>query len=158
METIQNQHIEVKRESFTISSDPKLLNVDFVHKFLREESYWAKNIPREVVQKSIDHALCYGVYEEGRQVGFARVITDYSTVAYLSDIFIIESYRGKGLSKWLVEVIMSHPELQHLRRWMLLTLDAHDLYRKFGFEHPKNPEWYMEKVTPNVYQKRSTND
>lgn len=152
MKGVQSQYIEEQRDRFSISTDPHLLDVDFVHQFLREESYWAKNIPRAVVQKCIDNALCYGVYDGNKQIGFARVITNFSTMAYLSDIFIIESYRGMGLSKWLMEVIMLHPELQGLRRWILLTLDAHELYKKIGFDHLANPEWYMEKVTPNVYQ------
>ncbi len=104
------------------------------------------------MKKSIEHSLNFGVYKEGKQVGFARVITDYATYAYISDVFILEDYRRLGLSKWLMQVIADHPELQGLRRWSLHTRDAHELYRKTGFTKPKNPERYMEKTDPDVYK------
>lgn len=143
-----------RRDDFEISTDPARLDVDFIHGFLRR-SYWAEGIPREVVEKSIAHALCYGVYHAERQVGFARVITDYATFAYLADVFVIEAYRGRGLSKWLMACIMEHPELQGLRRWMLATRDAHGLYARFGFAPLDTPESIMSITRPGIYLKRS---
>src|SRR5260370_14165871 len=112
--------------------------------------YWAAGIRNESVKKSLEHSLNFGVYEEGKQVGFARVITDYATFAYIGDVFILEDHRRQGLSKWLMQVIADHAELQGLRRWVLLTRDAHGLYRKTGFTEPVNPESYMDKIFPDV--------
>ena len=111
---------------------------------MAKSSYWAQNIPGEKVERFINHSLCYGVYEQKAQIGFARIVTDYTTFAYLMDIFIIESYRGQGLAKWLMECIFAHPELQGLRKWMLATRDAHTLYAKYGFKPVENPEKLME--------------
>jgi GNAT superfamily N-acetyltransferase len=116
--------------------------------------YWAEGIPRDMVQRSVDNALCFGVFAEEKQVGFARVITDRATYAYIGDVFILESHRGRGLSKLLMKAIMEHPELQGFRRWSLVTDDAHDLYKQFGFRPVKNPEKYMEIVNSNVYKGR----
>src|SRR5262249_48954394 len=125
-------HREWQRDAFTISTDPARLDLHRVHAWL-SGSYWAAGIPRDVFQRSVRHALCFGVYEGARQVGFARVVTDFATVAYVGDVFVLEAWRGRGLSRWLMEVISSHPELQGFRRWILLTRDAHGLYAKFGF-------------------------
>jgi GNAT superfamily N-acetyltransferase len=142
---------EWHRGEYYISTDKSRLDLAVIHNFLTT-SYWAAGIPIETVKKSLEHSLNFGVYEEGKQVGFARVITDYATFAYIGDVFILEGYRGQGLSKWLMQVIADHAELQGLRRWVLLTRDAHGLYRKTGFTEPVNPERYMEKIFPDVYK------
>lgn len=118
--------------SFTISADSKRINIDAVHAFL-SRSYWAEGIPKETLVRAIEHSLCFGVYEGKQQIGFARVISDHATFAYLADVYILEPYRGKGLSKWLMSCIVSHPGLQGLRRWSLVTRDAGELYKKYGF-------------------------
>jgi GNAT superfamily N-acetyltransferase len=139
------------RGEFTISTDPARIDLDVVHGFLAG-SYWAAGIPREVVRRSIAHALCFGVYHGDRQVGFARVITDRATFAYLGDVFVLDAYRGRGLAAWLLEVIHAHPELQDLRRWVLLTRDAHELYRKAGWTPLAAPDRYMERWFKDVYR------
>ena len=116
-----------------------------IHRYLSEESYWAKGIPRQVVERSIENALCFGAYEDGKQVGFARVVTDYAVFAYVGDVFVLDSHRGRGVSKMIMSAIMAHPSLQGLRRWSLLTTDAHGLYRQFGFSELANPEKHMER-------------
>jgi GNAT superfamily N-acetyltransferase len=137
---------------FAISTDRDRLDRDVVHGFLTN-CYWAKGISREVVARSIENCLCFGIYENsGAQIGFARVISDFATFAYLGDVFVLESYRGRGLGKWLMECIVQHPALQNLRRWILLTRDAHKLYSQFGFTPVKAPERYMELHRPNVYE------
>src|SRR5579872_2005293 len=144
--------VEHRRGEYIISTDPSRLNVDVVYDFLTN-CYWAKGIPRDVVARSIEHSLCFGIYDSsGEQVGFARVISDFATVAYLGDVFVVESHRGRGLSKWMMECITRHPALQGLRRWILLTRDAHALYSKFGFTPLKSPERYMELHRPDVYE------
>jgi GNAT superfamily N-acetyltransferase len=146
--------VEYRRGEFLISTDPARLDLDVVHGFLTN-CYWAKGIPREVVARSIEHSLCFGVYEDtGTQVGFARVVSDFATVAYLGDVFVLESHRGRGLSKWLMQCVMEHPALRNLRRWILLTRDAHGLYSQFGFTPVTAPERYMELHRPNVYETR----
>jgi GNAT superfamily N-acetyltransferase len=143
---------EHRRGEFLISTDRNRFNLDVIHGFLTN-CYWARGIPREVVARSIEHALCFGVYHEnGAQVGFARVVSDFATVAYLGDVFVLESHRGRGLSKWLMECVVEHPGLQNLRRWILLTRDAHGLYSQFGFTPVKAPERYMELHRPHVYE------
>jgi GNAT superfamily N-acetyltransferase len=139
---------------YIISTDTHRLDLAAIHSFLTT-SYWAEDIPFETVRKSIEHSLNFGVYTAGKQVGFARVVTDYATYAYIGDVYILEDFRGRGLSKWLMQVIADHPELQGLRRWTLLTKDAHELYRKTGFQEPRNPERYMEKANPDIYKKRN---
>lgn len=124
---------EVKEGDYLISTDPLLLDTDVIHGYLSKESYWAPNIPRDVVEKSIANSLCFGLYYQSAQIGFARLITDRATFAYLADVFILEEHRKKGLSKWLMETIHAHPEMQGLRRWMLGTRDAHGLYEQFGW-------------------------
>jgi GNAT superfamily N-acetyltransferase len=144
---------EWRRDGLTISTDRSKLDRKAIHEFLTA-SYWATGIPRDVVDRSIDGALCFGVFEDGRQVGFARVITDSATFAYLADVYVLESHRGRGLAAWLMECILAHPDLQGLRRWMLLTRDAHPLYRKSGFRDLAHPERVMEMTFPGVYPRR----
>ena len=145
--------LEKRRDNYLISTHRARLDLNAIHGFLAS-CYWAKGIPREVVARSIEHSLCFGIYEGGgAQVGFARVVSDFATVAYLGDVFVLESHRGRGLSKWLMQCVMEHPALQNLRRWILLTRDAHALYSKFGFTPVKAPERYMELHRPDVYQK-----
>ncbi|GAB4037608.1 GNAT family N-acetyltransferase [Spirosoma gilvum] len=127
-------------EEYTISTDKTKLDITIIHQFLSEEAYWCLNIPREIVQRSIDNSLCFGVYQGDHQVGFARVVTDMATFGYLADVFILPEHRGKGLSKQLVSFIMAYPPLQGLRRMMLVTRDAHGLYSQFGFQPIENPE------------------
>ena len=141
---------EWRREKYLISTDRGRLDRSVIHRFL-ESSYWAKEIPREIVDRCIENSLCFGLYEGDGQIGFARVISDLSTFAYLADVFVIESARGEKLGVWLIETIMGHPQLQGLRRWMLATADAHGLYRKFGFTKLSRPERIMEIVDPDIY-------
>ena len=142
---------EYKRGDFTVSTDPSRLDLPWIHDYLTNEAYWAKGIPFPVFQKSVENALCFGVYHQSKQVGFGRVISDYATFAYLADVFIDEAYRGRGLGKWLVECVRSDPELQGLRRWMLITSDAHGLYRQFGFSPVEHPEKMMEIVSMEIW-------
>ena len=146
------------KDRFIITTEKEKLDIDFIHSFLTR-SYWAEGITKEVIKRSIGGSLCFGVFENdkanlsaGRQIGFARMITDKATFAYLADVFIIEEYQGLGLSKWLMEVIMSHPELQGLRRMMLATRDAHGLYEKFGFTQLTNVDRWMQIHDPDVYK------
>jgi GNAT superfamily N-acetyltransferase len=141
---------EWRRGDFLISTDRARLDRSVIHDFLKS-SYWAPKVPRAIVDRSIDNALCFGVYEASRQVGFARIISDFATFAYLADVFVLESHRGRGLGVWLIETIRNHPNLQNLRRWMLVTRDAHGLYLKFGFTSLSHPERLMEIVDPEVY-------
>ena len=142
---------EENKNEFLISTDKNKLDIPMIHDFLTNESGWSDGIPLERVKKSIDNSLNFGIYIEDKQIGFARVISDFSTIAYLGDVFIQNEYRGFGLSKWLMEVITGHEELQGLRRWILLTDTAEWLYEKYGFNKLPNPEVYMEKFNPNVY-------
>ena len=136
---------------YSISTDIKKLQIAVIHHYLSVESYWAKHIPLEIVKQSIDNSLCFGVYFKNEQVGFARVVTDYATFGYLADVFILETHRGKGLSKWLMEYIMAHHKLQGLRRFSLATRDAHSLYAQFGFKPLSKPESIMEIKHDNFY-------
>ena len=136
---------------YEISTDHDRLDVDVVFRFLSEESYWSPGIPRAVVERSIDNSLCFGVYHGEAQVGFARIVTDKATFALVADVFIVEAHRGKGLSKWLLHEVMGHPDLQGLRRLLLLTSDAHSLYAQFGFTEIGNSWRFMEVVHPDVY-------
>lgn len=136
---------------YAISDDPARLDLDFVHQSLAR-TYWAKAIPRELVERSIRHSLCFGVYGQEKQVGFARIITDKATFAYLCDVFIDEAHRGRGLSKALVAAIKAHPDLQGLRRWMLVTIDAHGLYEQFDFKTVSQPERHMEIIRHGIYE------
>jgi GNAT superfamily N-acetyltransferase len=142
--------VEWTRGGFSISTEPERLDRALIRDFLAG-SYWARGIPREVVDRSIEGALCFGIYEGRAQVGFARVVTDRATFAYLADVFVLESHRGRGLAVWLMEVIMAHPDLRGLRRWILMTRDAHGLYRKFGFREIADARRCMEIVDREVY-------
>lgn len=135
----------------TISTDKSRLDVGVIHRFLSEESYWAKNIPRDLVERSIDGSLCFGAYGGDTLIGFARVVTDYATFGYLADVFVLPAHRGRGVSKALMEAIRSHPDLQRLRRWHLLTRDAHRLYRQYGFRDLEKPERHMEIALADPY-------
>ncbi|HEY6066855.1 MAG TPA: GNAT family N-acetyltransferase [Thermoanaerobaculia bacterium] len=143
---------EWRRDGFSISTDRTRLDRRAIHEFLAG-SYWAKGIPREVVDASIDNSLCFGIYDGDRLVGFARVITDSATFAYLADVYVLESHRGRGLATWLMESILAHPDLTGLRRWMLVTRDAHPLYRKVGFRELAHPERIMEMTFPGIYER-----
>jgi len=136
---------EFSRGEFVISSDPAKLDLVWIHNYLTNEAYWARGISYQVFLKSVEKSLCFGVYRKIEQVGFGRVISDYATFAYLADVFIAENHRGQGLGKWLLECILGYPELQDLRRWMLLTKDAHGLYGQYGFIPMSNPGRVMEK-------------
>ncbi len=142
---------EWQNGEFTISTDRERLQLDAIQKFLTEESYWAKTRTREQTETAVKNSLPFGVYKGENLIGFARVVTDYATFAYLGDVYILEEFRGQGLSKWLMEVIIDHPELQGLRRWILATRDAHKLYEKFGFHELVHPERWMEKPAPDAY-------
>ena len=139
------------RDGYEITTDRARMDVNAVHRFLSEESYWARNIPRDVVERSMRGSICFAIVRDVELAGFARVTSDRATVAYLGDVFVLPAHRGKGLSKWLMECIGNHPELQGLRRWMLATSDAHRLYAKFGFTPLKASERWMEKHDPDVY-------
>ncbi|MEL6654161.1 MAG: GNAT family N-acetyltransferase [Bacteroidota bacterium] len=146
---------QIERAPYRISTDPALLNVSLIHRFLSEQSYWAKNISFEVVERYLPHSLCFGVYKEAEQVGFARVITDYGSFAYVGDVFILPHHRGHGLGKWLVASMLKHPSLQNLRRWMLFTEDAHGLYQQYGFEALPQPDRAMAKINFTEYPAKS---
>ncbi|HEV3307801.1 MAG TPA: GNAT family N-acetyltransferase [Candidatus Sulfotelmatobacter sp.] len=144
--------LEYRRGEFAISTDRERLSLDVVHDFLTN-CYWAKGVPRDVVERSIQGALCFGIYDaNGGQVGFARVISDFATIAYVGDVFVLETHRGLGLGKWLMQCITLHPALQNLRRWILTTRDAHGLYSQIGFTPVQFPERYMELYRADVYE------
>ncbi|HEY1799738.1 MAG TPA: GNAT family N-acetyltransferase [Terriglobales bacterium] len=145
-------HYEQKRGEFVITTDKSRLNLDVIHEFLTH-SYWATGISRDVLARSIENSLCFGIYGNDQQAGFARVISDYATFAYLADVFVLEAFRGKGLSKWLMRCIVEHPDLQGLRRWVLGTKDAHGIYAQFGFKPLGSPERFMERHNPDVYKR-----
>ncbi|MDQ1095617.1 MULTISPECIES: GNAT family N-acetyltransferase [Chryseobacterium] len=147
------EHITLYKDQFCISTDKTRLDIDDIHGFLSTKAYWCLNIPKETVLAAIQNSLCFGVYLNEKQIGFARIISDFSTIAYLGDVYILEEYRGNGLSKWLMETIMNHPDLQGLRRWILLTGDAHGLYRQFGWTDIADPSKWMELHNKNVYSK-----
>ena len=138
-----------------ISTDRARLDVDLIHRYLSEESYWAAGIPRDLVETSIENALCFGAFDGEAQVGFARVVTDYAVFAYIGDVFVVPSHRGRGISKALMNAIRAHPELQRLRRWHLLTRDAHALYEQFGFQTLTAPGRHMESVVTDPYSRRA---
>jgi GNAT superfamily N-acetyltransferase len=158
--------MEWQKDEFTLSTDPSRIDIPYVHAFLSTKSYWAMGVPIGIVSASIEGSLCFGMYTAGaegskgvhgvveRQVGFTRVITDKATFGYLADVFIDEEYRGRGLSKWMMETILGHPELQGFRIWQLSTRDAHGLYEQFGFEVPADPRRIMRKNDPDVYRRK----
>ncbi|HEX3720612.1 MAG TPA: GNAT family N-acetyltransferase [Verrucomicrobiae bacterium] len=136
---------------YEISTDRNRLDVALIHGFL-SSSYWARDIPRSVVEKSIQNSLCFGAFLGDQQVGFARAITDFATMAYIADVFVVPEHRGRGVSKMLVRAIVKHPELQGLRRLLLATQDAHGLYAQFGFQPLTHPEYFMSVHNPDVYR------
>lgn len=143
--------MEWTRGKFTITCDPARQDLRVIAQFLAS-SYWAKGIPQDTVATSLENSLCFSLLDDGdRQIGFARIISDYATIAYLGDVFVLPEYRRQGLAKWLMECVVSHPQLQGLRRWILGTRDAHGLYAQFGFMPLKSPETFMERRDPNVY-------
>ena len=145
--------MEWKQGEFTVTDRREDLDIGTIHSFLRE-SYWAKSIPRPIVEKAVENSLCFGLYHNSKQVGFGRAVSDRATFAYLADVFVVPAYRGRGLGKLLVSCILSHSELQGLRRWMLATLDAHGLYEQHGFVPLQKPEWFMETNDPEIYQRK----
>lgn len=149
---MNQEHFEVERGEFRISTDPRQLDVAGIHAYLTR-SYWAAGVPLTVVQRSIDGSLCFGLYRGPAQIGFARVVTDRATFGYLADVYVLEEYRGRGLARWLMEVIMAHPDLQGLRRFSLATRDAHGLYRRFGFTDLSRAEYQMEILRPDIYSR-----
>ena len=143
--------MEWSKDRFRISCDPRCLDREFIASFL-SDTYWANGIPRSTVEKSLDGSICFSLLYSGRQIGFARVISDRATIAFLNDVFVIPEYRGIGLGTWLIECTLAHPELKGLKRWVLVTRDAHQLYRKFGFQSLARPEGFMELHNPNAYR------
>lgn len=145
------ENVTIFKDEFCISTDKSKLDINAIHEFLSTQAYWCLNIPKQTIHSAIENSLCFGLYEDKRQIGFARVITDFSTIAYLGDVYILEAYRGNGLSKWLLEIVMSFPNLQGLRRWILLTGDGHGLYRKFGWEDIADTSKWMELHNKDLY-------
>jgi GNAT superfamily N-acetyltransferase len=145
--------VEASRGTLLISTDPARLDVRAIHEYLTR-SYWCPAVPVEIVERSIRGSLCFGLYDDGRQIGFARAITDRATFAYLADVYVLESHRGRGLAKWLIEVVMAHPDLQGLRRFSLVTRDAQGLYARYGFAPLAAPDRHMEIVRPDLYRAR----
>ncbi len=143
--------MEWTRDGFRITTDPTKIDRAAAHAYL-SRSYWAEGVPREIVDRSIDNSLAFAVFEEEKQVGFARVITDRATFAYVADVYVLEEYRGRGLARWLMETILAHPDLQGLRRWLLTTRDAHDLYGKVGFVPAERVQRFMEIDRPGMYR------
>lgn len=136
-----------------VSTNKGRLDIELIHRFLSEEAYWSRGIPRKVVERAIEGSLCFGGYLDGRQVAFARVVTDGATFGYLADVFVVPEHRGRGHSRTLMAAVIAHPKLQGLRRFTLATLDAHGLYASFGFAAPARPETLMEKFDPDIYAK-----
>lgn len=134
-----------------IDTDRTRLDRSLIHRYLSEESYWARGLPRAVLDRALEHSLCFGVYREGAQVAFARMVTDYATFAYLSDVFVLETERGQGIAQRLMATVLAHPELQGLRRIALATRDAHALYARYGFTALARPETFMERYRPEIY-------
>jgi GNAT superfamily N-acetyltransferase len=146
--------MEATNGPYSITTDPLRLDIDAIHGFL-SRSFWAEGIPKETVAKAIANSLCFGLFDGTFQVGFARVVTDRATFAYLCDVYVLESHRGRGLGKWLIETVMAHPDLQGLRRFQLVTRDAHGLYARHGFAAPEAPERHMEIFRHGMYMRRT---
>jgi GNAT superfamily N-acetyltransferase len=142
---------EEEQGEFLISTDKSKLDAELIHNYLSKESYWAKNVPLEIVQRGIKGSICFGIYHQQKQIGFARVISDGAVFAWLADVFVLKEFQGKGLSKWMMKFILSHPDLQGLRRWMLGTKDAHGLYAQFGFKALDNPGRIMGLILLTEY-------
>ena len=141
---------EWRQGEYLISTDRNRLDIAVIHGFLSRQTYWAKGRTLDVVKRSIENSLPFGLFKDNQQIGFARVVTDYATFAWLADVFVLDEFRERGLGKWLIEVILAHPELQGFRRWVLATKDAHGLYRNFGFNELKKPERWMERPDPKM--------
>lgn len=148
-------HPEWSRDGLLVTTDPARIDLEAVHAFLTE-SYWAQGIPRALVERSVQHSLCFSLLEDERQIGFARVVSDRATFAYLADVYVLASHRGRGLATWLTQCALAHPDLQGLRRWMLVTRDAHGVYRKVGFQDLAHPDRHLEIARPDLY--RTSND
>lgn len=146
---------EWQRDDYMISTDKQRLDINVIHGFLTR-AYWSIGIPRETIERALERSLSFGLYKGQEQIGLARVVTDCATFAYIADVFILEPYRGRGLSKWLMEVIKAHPDLQGLRRWLLMTQDAHGLYQQFGFAPPRFPDRVMEILDPDIYSRSNS--
>ena len=144
-------NVEWKQNNLIVSTDPARQDVDAIHAYLKG-AYWCENIPREIVERAVRNSLCFGLFDGPTQIGLARVVTDYATYAYLCDVYVLESHRGRGLGKWLIECVMAHPQLQGLRRFNLATRDAHELYTQFGFQPLAKPESFMERHKPDIYK------
>ena len=142
---------ERTRDRFSISTDAARLDIQAMHAYL-SRAYWSEGVPLEIIAKAVKHSLCFGLFDGPHQIGLARVITDKATFAYLCDVYVLEEYRGRGLGKWMMEAVCSHPDLQNLRRFSLMTRDAHGLYEKFGFTCLKDPKRYMEIGRPDLYK------
>jgi GNAT superfamily N-acetyltransferase len=141
-----------ERGDYTISTDRSRLDVELIHDFISNQSYWGQGRALEVVARCLDNSLNFGIYKGAQQVGFARVVTDYATFAWIADVFVVTEQRGRGLSKWLLEVMLAHPQLQGFRRWVLATKDAQSLYAQFGFIALHRPERWMERPDPNMQE------
>lgn len=140
-----------RKGEYEIDTDKRRLDIATIHRYLSTESYWAKNRSLEQTLTAIENSLCFGVYQGREQVGFARVVTDKATFAYLGDVFILDGHRGRGLSKWLMQVILDQADLQGLRRWLLATRDAHGLYKQYDFDELRFPDRWMERTAPDAY-------
>lgn len=136
---------------YEVTTNKSRLDIDLIHQFLSRDSYWAKNIPRDLMERSIANSLCFAVFDDNRQIAFARVISDYAVFAYVADVFVVPEHRGRGVSKLMMNAIRDHPQLRSLRRWHLVTSDAHGLYRQYGFDALKHPERHMEISVKNPY-------
>ena len=145
-------------KGFSISTDSNAFNIDMIFNYLDQDSYWSQGIARDTLERAISNSLCFGVFHRQEQVGFARVVSDKATFAYLCDVFILPHFRGRGLSKWLVQTIVNHPALQGLRRWSLATADAHGLYAQFGFTEITYPERWMQIFTPYNLPAKENNE
>jgi GNAT superfamily N-acetyltransferase len=144
--------MEWKQGEFKVTNRKEDLDIESIHNFLHA-SYWAQGIPRSIVEKAVNNSLCFGLYHDSKQVGFGRAVSDLATFAYLADVFVVPTYRGRGLGKWLLSCMLAHPELHGLRRWLLATLDAHGLYAQKGFIALRKPECFMEINDPDIYQR-----
>ena len=142
---------EASRGEFLITTDKQRLDLDMIQSFLADDSYWAQNRTVEQTKRAIENSICFGVFQGDKQVGFARVVSDLATFAYIGDVFVLEEYRGRGLSKWLMETIVNYSQLQGLRRWVLATRDAHGLYAQFEFAELRHPDRWMERTAPDAY-------
>lgn len=143
--------VEWRKDQYVLSTDAACFDMNALFRFISGESYWARGMPRETFERAVRHSLCFGLFDGELQIGFGRVVSDFASVAYLGDVFIREDYRRRGLSKWMMECIQSHPDLQGMRRWLLVTADAQELYKKFGFTPLKAPEKFMELHNPEIY-------